>query len=105
MCSVMLMNTEEGYSTLLKQTVFQFLSTVWIATNYFKFITRVSFLFFVFWLTSQNRGLKGAANCTELTTGLSGRSGLTWPLGRGSRKRHLTRNEEAALSPPPLRVW
>lgn len=52
MCSVMLMNTEEGYSTLLKQTVFQFLSTVWIATNYFKFITRVSYLFFVFWLTS-----------------------------------------------------
>lgn len=47
MCSVMLMNTEKGYSTLLKQTIFQFLSTVWIATNYFKFITGVS----SFWLT------------------------------------------------------
>lgn len=42
MCSVMLMNTQKGYSTLLKQTVFQFLSTVWIATNYFIFIIRVS---------------------------------------------------------------
>lgn len=34
MCSVMLMNTEKVHSTLLKQTVFQCFSAIWITANY-----------------------------------------------------------------------